>query len=158
MKREAQARSLYKQVHPGQDVTAFATRILETLLRNLAFSIHQTLEKPSDENIRELRADCLRLRHAVRLFARVFPSKAVRKIERRVRGLRDLVVTVYAHAAAIEGVKPDSALLAAGGGPKMVAELEATRRRSLRPLRARMKKMQQSESLTRWRKRLAPSA
>lgn len=149
---------MYKQVSPSQDLATYGARVIETLLRNLAFSIHRALERADPEVVRELRMNCLRLRHALRLFAKVYPNKPVRKVQRRVTDLRDLVGAVYACDMALETLKLES--IAPAAGPRrcnqIAAEVGAERKRCLRPLRLRLRKMQRSDALQRWRTRLAP--
>ena len=151
---------MYKQVNPGQDLATYGNRVIETLLRNLAFSIHRGLEKTDPEVVRELRMNCLRLRHALRLFAKAYPSKTIRKVDRRVTALRDLVGAVYACDMALATLKLESIAPAAGPrrGKEIAAEVGAERKRCLRPLRLRLRKMQRSDALQRWRARLASSA
>ena len=151
---------LYKQVNPNQELVAYVARIVEALLRNLAFSMRQALEKAGEESIRDLRVNCLRLRHALRLFARAFPAKPARKIERRITVLRDLVAAVYACDMALQSLRtnPVASAVSARQGKRVAAELGAERRRSLRPLRVRLRKMHRSDALRRWRNRLIPAA
>ena len=151
---------MYEQVSPSQDLATYGSRVIETLLRNLAFSIHKALERADTETVRELRMNCLRLRHALRLFAKVYPAKPVRKIQRRVASLRDLVAAVYACDTALETLKVGPIAAAAGPrrGKEIAAEVGAERRRCLRPLRLRLRKMQRSDALQRWRTRLAAPA
>ncbi len=151
---------MYKQVNPSQDLATYSSRVIETLLRNLAFSIHKALERPDPEVVRELRMNCLRLRHALRLFGKVYPAKPLLKIERRVTDLRNLVGAVHACDMALETLKLEPIAAAAGPrrGKQIAAEVGAERKRCLRPLRARLRKMQRSDALQRWRTRLAPAA
>ncbi len=147
---------MYEQVDPKQELQTYRAWIFEKLLRDLAFAIHQTLDRPDMANIHDLRRLVLRLRHALRVFARLLPERPAGKMQRRLKKLQDLLGAVRACdvALAILQTPPGSS----GAGKSEVraaaALLTAERKRSLRPLRLRLRKMLQSDAIGRWRNRL----
>jgi len=147
---------MYEQVHPKQDLLSYRAAIVEKLLRDMAFLVNQTLEKPDEANVHDLRRLCLRLRHAIRVFGRVLPEKPARKIQRRLRDVQGLLGSVRSCDVALETLaQPDvSASVSKPEAKRVSASLSAERKRSLRPLRARLKKMQRSDAIGRWRTRL----
>ncbi len=146
---------MYERVNPDKDLGSYATQIVEALLRDMAFALHKTLDNPSDDNVHDLRTLCLRLAHALRLFARLFPPKAARKIRRRLSALRNLLADARTCDVTREVLATESIAAAAGRHRKKLGSaLDAERRRALRPLRVRLKKMQRSDALQRWRTRL----
>ena len=72
---------MYEQVQPQQPTAAYAGQILETLFRNTAYGIRKTLDQPNEESIHDLRVTCLRLRHAVRVFGKLFGVRRARKVQ-----------------------------------------------------------------------------
>ena len=147
---------MYEQVNPKLDLLIYRASIIESLLRDMAFSIHQTLEKPDAGNVHDLRRLCLRLRHAVRVFGGLLPPKQVRKIQRRLKELQDLLGEVRACDVALATIQQPEIASAASKPEtkKVVAALAAERRRGLRPLGARLRKLQHSDAIGRWRARL----
>ena len=147
---------MYEQVDPKLDLLIYRAGIIETLLRDMAFSISQTLEKPDDASVHDLRRLCLRLRHAVRLFAGMLPPRQARKAQRRLRMLQDLLGKVRACDVALATIQhPDIAPgISKLETKKVAAALAAERKRGLRPLRARLRKLQRSDAIGRWRARL----
>ena len=151
--------AVYEQVKPNQDMAAYGSKVVETLFRNMAFCIHKTLSAPDEENIHDLRVTCLRLRHALRLFGDLFPARQARRTLRRLNNLKDMLGAVRSLDIALQvlGSEPIAAAVSAPMRRNITAELEQQRRRSLRPLRLRLRKLQRSDSLQRWRTRLMPS-
>lgn len=151
---------MYEQVNPEQNLESYAGQILETLLRDMAFSVRKALEKPDQENIHDLRVLGLRLRHALRLFGKAFSRKASRKIRRRLGELQDLLAEVRGCDVTLEVLRnePIASAVAARQRARLENALAQRRRRAVRPLELRLKKMQRSDSLQRWRQRLALSA
>ena len=146
---------MYERVNPDQNLGSYAAQIVETLLRDMAFALHKTLNSPNGENIHDLRTLCLRLRHSLRLFAKLFPQKPVRKIRRRLCSLQDLLAEVRTCDVAREVLAIEGIASAAGRDRKKLGSaLDAERRSALRPLRVRLRKMQRSDTLQRWRTRL----
>lgn len=150
---------MYEQLNPNQDLAAYHAKLVETLMRDMAFSIHKTLDQPDETSIHDLRRICLRLRHALRLFAKLLPRKSRRKVQRRLAALQELAGGVRACDVALETLRLDSIASAVStrDGEKIAAALALERRRSLRPLRARLRKIQRSDVLPRWRNRLLAS-
>jgi len=147
---------MYEQAKPNQDLGTYSAGVVEKLLRDMAFSITKTLENPDQANVHDLRRLCLRLRHALRLFARLLPGKAARKIQKRLALLQDLLAgvrttDVAARTLQLEVLAPS---LSRPLSRKINALLAQERRRSQRPLRARLRKMQHSDAMGRWRIRL----
>ena len=149
---------MYEQVNPDQNMAAYTAQLVETLLRDMAFSIRKTVKNPDEENIHDLRVLCLRLRYAVRLFARLFPRKPARRIRKRLSAVQDLLAAVRSCDIALQvlAVESIAAALVARQKKKLASELGLARRRALRPLQARLKKMQRADALQRWRSRLIP--
>lgn len=147
---------MYEQVNPKQDLLTYRASIIETLLRDMAFSINQTLERPDDANVHDLRRLCLRLRHALRVFRRMLPSRPARKVERRLQALQEALGAVRACDVALALLQqPESAsAISKPETKKVTVVVTAERRRCLRPLRARLKKVQRSDAIGRWRARL----
>lgn len=150
---------MYEQVHPNQPMAAYAAQVLETLFRNAAYGIRKALDKPDEENIHDLRVTCLRLRHAVRLFGKLFGARRARKIRRRLGDLQELLADVRAGDVALRvlGSEPVAAALNPRERKKLIGELNLERRKALRTLRLRLRKVQRSDNLQRWRNRLLPS-
>jgi CHAD domain-containing protein len=150
---------MYEQVSPEQDMAAYGAKVVETLFRNIAFCVHKTLSSPDEENIHDLRVTCLRLRHCLRLFGRLFPARQARRTLRRLNNLKDMLGAVRSCDIALQtlGSGPIAPAVSAAMRRKITAELEQERRRLLRPLRARLRKLQRSDSLQRWRTRLMPA-
>ena len=151
---------MYPQVSPNLDMAAYGARIVETLLRNMAFGSKKALDKPDEENIHDLRVTCLRLRHAVRLFDRLFGSRRARKVRRRLRDVQDLLAVVRSCdvAAQVLELEPIATAMSPQERKRILAVLAQERRRSLRPLRAKLRKMQRSNVTQRWRARLLGAA
>jgi CHAD domain-containing protein len=150
---------MYEQVNPKQDLLAYRASLIEKLLRDMAFLIGQTLDKPDQANVHDLRRLCLRLRHSLRFFARVLPRRPARKVQRRLRALQELLGGVRSCDVALATLQ-HAAVASAVGKPearKAAAALAAERKRCLRPLRVRLKKIQRSDAIGRWRARLAAS-
>jgi CHAD domain-containing protein len=147
---------MYEQVNPKLDLLTYRAGIVETLLRDMAFSISQTLEKPDENNVHDLRRLCLRLRHAVRLFGPLLPPRQARKVQRRLQVLQDLLGEVRACDVALATIQQPEVASASSKleTKKVAAALAAERRRGLRPLRARLRKLQHSDAIGRWRARL----
>ena len=150
---------MYEQLDHKQDLTTYSAGLIETLLRDMAFSIQKVLDKPDAADVRDLRRLCLRLRHALRVFARLLPGKASRKIRRRLGVMQDLLAAVRSCDVALEILKQESIapVVSARDRKKITAVLELERRRSLRPLRLRLRKAHRSDALQRWRTRLLAS-
>jgi len=147
---------MYEQLNHNQDLAGYSASLIETLLRDMAFLIQKTVNKPDVTNVHDLRRLCLRLRHALRLFGKLLPGKARRKIQKRLRELQDLLAGVRSCDLGLEILKLDSIAPAAPVREqrKIAAALALERKRSLRPLRLRLRKMQRSDALQRWRTRL----
>ncbi len=147
---------MYEQVKPSQDMAAYAASIVEKLLRDLAFGLAKTLERSDESSVHDLRRVCLRLRHALRMFARLLPGKGRRRIQRRLGMVQDLLGSVRSCDVALQ-VLSDQAVAAAVHPreiKKAAGAVAAERRRALRPLRGRLRKMRRSDSVARWRTRL----
>ena len=151
---------MYEQVNPDQNLAGYTAQLVETLLRDMVFSVRKTLKNPDEENIHDLRVLCLRLRYALRLFARLLPRKPARKIRKRLAALQDLLAAVRCCdiASQVLGVESIAAAVLARQKKRLAAELGQARRRAVRPLQLRLKKMQRADSLQRWRSRLIPPA
>ena len=151
---------MYEQVQPQQPTAAYAAQILETLFRNTAYGIRKTLDQPNEESIHDLRVTCLRLRHAVRVFGKLFGDRRARKVRRRLGRLQEALADVRACDVALHVLATESlaAALSTRERRRVVSELNLERRRQLRGLRQRLRKMQRSDLLQRWRNRLLPSA
>jgi len=151
---------MYEQLGPNQEMATYGARIVETLLRNMAFGAKKALDKPDEENIHDLRVTCLRLRHAVRLFDRLFGDRRARKVRRRLRDVQDLLAAVRSCdvAGQVLALEPVAASMSPRERKRILAVLTQERRRSLRPLRARLRKMQRSNVTQRWRTRLLGAA
>lgn len=147
---------MYEQLNHGQDLASYAAGLIETLLRDMAFLIQKTVGKQDTTNVHDLRRLCLRLRHALRLFGKLLPDKARRRIQRRLRELQDLLASVRSCDLGLEILKLDSIgpAVPAREHRKIAAALALERRRALRPLRLRLRKVQRSDALQRWRTRL----
>jgi CHAD domain-containing protein len=147
---------MYEQVNPKLDLLIYRTGIIESLLRDMAFSISQTLEKPDMANVHDLRRLCLRLRHAVRVFGRLLPPRKARNVQRRLKVLQDLLGEVRTCDVALATIQQPEIASASSKleTKKVAAVLAAERRRGLRPLRARLRKLQHSDAIGRWRARL----
>lgn len=147
---------MYEQLNNKDDLASYHAKLVETLMREIAFGISKTLENPEAQNVHDLRRLVLRLRHSLRLFKKLLPGKAVRKVQRRLKALQDLLAGVRSCDVAGEELKLGAIapVLTAPEARKITAAITQERRRNLRPLRARLKKMQRSDSLKRWRTRL----
>ena len=150
---------MYEQVNPKLDLLTYRAGIIETLLRDMAFSISQTLEKPDEANVHDLRRLVLRLRHAVRVFGPLLPSRQARKVRRRLQALQDLLGQVRVCDVALATIQQPEIASASSKleTKKVAAAVTAARRREMRPLRAGLRKLQQSEAVGRWRARLIAS-
>ena len=151
---------MYRQARPTQDLVVYAGHVVESLLRDLAFAIRRTLDQPTAPNVHDLRRVCLRLRHAVRWFDGVLPGPAARKARRRLGDLQDLLGAVRSCDVALGALEYHSlaAATTAREGKEVVAALAAARRHALRPLRARLRRLQRAEFLRRWRAQLLGAA
>ena len=147
---------MYKQSNPDQDLAGYAGKVVETLLRNMAFEVQKTLKAPDPENVHDLRVTCLRLRHALRLFAKVFPAKPARKVREKLGELQDLLAAVRNCDIALEilKLKEIAAALSVRWRQIMLAKLAQERQRSARAMRLRLRKIQRSDTLARWRNRV----
>lgn len=150
---------MYEQLNHKQDLASYSAGLLETLLRDMAFALQKTLDKPDAANIHDLRRLCLRLRHALRVFGKLLPRKPAKKLQRRLRVLQDLLASVRSCDLGLEILKADSIgpVVRARDEKKIAAVVALERRRCLRPLRVRLRKMQRSDALRRWRTRLLAS-
>ncbi len=150
---------MYEQVNPKLDLLTYRAGIVETLLRDMAFSISQTLERPDEASVHDLRRLCLRLRHAVRVFGPLLPTRQVRKLQGRLQVLQDLLGEVRACDVALATIQQAEIASASSKleTKKAAATLAAERRRRMRPLRARLRKLQHSVAIGRWRVRLLPA-
>jgi CHAD domain-containing protein len=147
---------MYEQVHSKQDLMTYRASIVETLLRDMAFGIGQTLEKPDVSNVHDLRRLVLRLRHALRLFGPLLPRKPARRLQGRLKDLQDLLGGVRSCDVALETIQHPEVASSASRVEcrRAAAALAAQRKRDLRPLRARLRKIQRSDAIRRWRNRL----
>ena len=147
---------MYEQVNPNQDLLTYRSSIIESLLRDMAFAIHQTLDKPDEQNVHDLRRLCLRLRYALRLFGRTLPPRPARKTLRRLRELQNQLAGARSCDVAVATLAQPG-IAAAVSKPetrKVTTTLAGERKRSLRPLRLRLRKMQRGDAIGRWRRRL----
>jgi inorganic triphosphatase YgiF len=151
---------MYEQVNAELVFDNYLRQILETLLRDMAFSAHKTVETPAENNVHDLRVIGLRLRHALRLFGKAFPRKASRKVRKRLAELQDLLADVRGCDVALAVLKegPIAGAISARQRVRVETLISQRRRRAVRPLALRLKKMQRSGTLQRWRQRLALSA
>jgi CHAD domain-containing protein len=147
---------MYEQVRPNQPMTAYAAQVMEALFRNMAYGVRKVLDKPDEESIHDLRVTALRLRHALRLFGRLFSRKAARKTRKRLGNLQDVLAEVRVCDVALQVLSRDALgeALSARERRAILSELALERRRRLRPLRLRLRKIQRSDALQRWRTRL----
>ncbi len=147
---------MYEQLNHEQDLASYTAGLIETLLRDMAFLIQKTVGKPDTTNVHDLRRLCLRLRHALRVFGKLLPGKARRKIQKRLRELQDLLAGVRSCDLGLETLKLDSLgpAIPAREQRKIAAALTLERKRAVRPLRLRLRKMHHSDALQRWRTRL----
>jgi len=147
---------MYEQVQPKKDLLAYRASIIEALLRDMAFAIQRTLKKPDASTVHDLRRLSLRLRHALRFFGRVLPSRPVRKVQRRLKILQALLGSVRSCDVALDTLLRPGLAEAASKieTRKVTTVVGAERRRGLRPLRVRLRKMQRADSIGRWRSRL----
>jgi CHAD domain-containing protein len=122
----------------------------------MAFLIGQTLDKPDQTNIHDLRRLCLRLRHSLRFFGQVLPRKPARRVQRRLKALQDLLGGVRSCDVALATLQHSgvSSAVSKPEARKAAAVLVSERKRCLRPLRMRLKKIQRSGAIGRWRTRL----
>jgi CHAD domain-containing protein len=151
---------MYRQARPTQDLLTYAGHVVESLLRDLAFAIRRTLDQPNAANVHDLRRVCLRLRHAVRWFGGVLPGPAARKTRRRLGDLQDLLGGVRSCDVALEVLEHHSlaAAMTLREQTEVGAALAAARRHAVRPLRVRLRRLQRSEVLRRWRTQLLGAA
>jgi len=148
---------MYEQLSPTDDLATYQNKLVETLLREMAFAIQKTLNQPDEANIHDLRRVCLRLRHALRLFAKILPRQPTKRIQQRLRTLQRMLAAVRSYDVALQTLKLDAiaSLGPANAWKALSSGMAVDRRRSLRPLRMRLRKMQRSDALQRWRTRLS---
>ncbi|MBI3665340.1 MAG: CHAD domain-containing protein [Acidobacteria bacterium] len=147
---------MYKHLNPEQNLAGYAGKVVETLLRSMAFEIQKTLKSSDPDNVHDLRVTCLRLRHALRLFGKLLPAKAARKVRGRLAKLQELLAGVRNCDIALQilGHKSIAPSLSPARRRVLAGKLGQERQRAGRAMRLRLRKMQRSDVLARWRSRL----